>query len=358
MQQKLMTISNRIAYLFFCGIWAMAYLFYREYVFLVLLIFMVLLCPISIGAALYLRKKVTVNCSFDRVRIQKNESFFLKIVLNNPTPIASKNVILKITLENPFAREPQTRNVIMPLRAGKTTEVQMKCVGICCGKMSCYILEYAITDWLGLVSLKGQTEETAQAEVHILPKLIKISENLEREGSGEGDTEIAIEEKKGTDSTEVISLREYVPGDRQQAIHWKLSAKAEEFFVKEYGSTVNNEITLLLDLPKEDSDSILELFFSIGISLCDKGLMYRVMYAENGELRTALVAAEDDLGAVLAEVYDTEPSDGLAQEEYTALYPESVGAVLLVCGKKELSHLHTGVKEICTEYGEAVAVWI
>lgn len=372
MQQKLMTISNRIAYLVFCGIWAMAYLFYREYVFLVLLIFMLFLCPVSIGAAFYLRKRVAPFCSFDREQIQKNEPYYLKIALQNPTPIATKNVILQVKLENPFAREPQVRTLIMPLRAGKTTEVRMKCVGICCGKMSCRIMEYEITDWLGLVSLKGRKNGTiagkggsfgemsavAQTEIRVLPKLIQITETLEREGSGEGDTEISIEEKKGSDTAEVISLREYMPGDRQQAIHWKLSAKAEDFFVKEYGSTVNNEITLLLDLPKEDSDSILELFFSIGISLCDRGLIYRAVYMENGELCTDQVTSEDDLNMVLAHVYDTLPAEVSAQEEYTILHPEPVGAVLLVCGKTEFTQLRETVKEVCAEYGEAVAAWI
>lgn len=357
MQQKLMTWSNRIAYLFFLGIWGMAYLFYRQYVFLVLLWFMLLLCPVSVAAAWYLRKKILVSCRFDRAKSQKGTPITLRVSLDNPVWLASKNVMLQVVLENTFAMESQKRCLVMPLRAGKETTVTLETFGTSCGQLRCVITEYAISDWLGLVFFSVKPERL-MAQVSILPRLLTVTADTERNGRGEGENEEVMTEKKGDDALEVISVREYEPGDRMQSIHWKLSAKAEEFFVREYGSSVNREMTLLLDLPKDALDEVIELFFSVGLLLCGKRQGYRVVFWEGGELCEEAVHAEEDLEAVLERVYEEKPLSFSLLEEYRKWNPVPVGAVLYFGKNGDVTQAGRAEAEICLRYREAVAAWL
>lgn len=374
MQQKLITAMNWAAYLLFIAIFAAAYLFYRGYVLLLLLFVLIFMIPVSIGAALYLRTKVTAECFFDSVRVQREEPFLLTVSLDNRAFVVSRNVFLEVVLENAFAERKQKHCLVLPLRTGKKTEVTLSGSGTCCGKLVCRITGYKISDWFGLVMLNGRRkgggelflekeQEGGEAAVFessilILPKLCEVSELPERAGGREGEQEIVLEDKKGTESSEIISFREYVPGDRQKNIHWKLSSKSENFLVKEYGDTVNNEITLLLDLKKGPQNDVLELFFSVGSRLCGEGRQFHAVFMENGELVSEAVTTEDGFGELLERIYDEQPGKLSVASDYKKLFGAGDGGTLLIGRESGLSAENNVQESLFARYGEAVAVWI
>jgi uncharacterized protein (DUF58 family) len=84
---------------------------------------------------------------------------------------------------------------------------------------------------LGLV--EQQTEQTAAAEVVVYPQQYEVASEsaLARQFSEEFEVE----------RQEFDRLREYQPGDPLRHVHWKTSAKREEFMVVEFAATERDE---------------------------------------------------------------------------------------------------------------------
>ncbi len=53
---------------------------------------------------------------------------------------------------------------------------------------------------------------------------------------------------KGSDNTELSDIRDYINGDSLKRIHWKLSLKTDELFVKEYSQNNGSSVCILCDL--------------------------------------------------------------------------------------------------------------
>lgn len=63
-----------------------------------------------------------------------------------------------------------------------------------------------------------------------------------------GNTE--VKNRSYEDYTNLSNLREYVDGDSLKKVHWRISAKKQKLYVKEYEYTASNEVYMLWDLDK------------------------------------------------------------------------------------------------------------
>lgn len=100
-----------------------------------------------------------------------------------------------------------------------------------------------------------------EKDVSILKEIVihpKQAEDISFDSAsfGEGFDEFEESDAKGTVSSNVTDIREYIPGDRLQRIHWKLSAKIDKLMVKENEQTSSNQFTILVELflPEPESD--------------------------------------------------------------------------------------------------------
>ena len=97
------------------------------------------------------------------------------------------------------------------------------------------------------------------------------------------------ETQPGDDPSEVFDLREYVPGDKLNRIHWKLSSKKDEFIVKDYSLPVDVPCTLFLNLVcYEDSDytlpvfdALLESLLSISRFMLENERVHNIVYYDS-----------------------------------------------------------------------------
>lgn len=104
----------------------------------------------------------------------------------------------------------------------------------------------------------------------------------------------AVEKMQGTrhasrtpvaDGTEFFSLREYVPGDDMRHIAWRISARLQNWMVREMAHDASRNIALLLDTELAGSDEAahaqfedaVELLASLAVSLLNR--QYRVAVA-------------------------------------------------------------------------------
>jgi len=81
----------------------------------------------------------------------------------------------------------------------------------------------------------------------VLPRIHNINVELKaRQQLGN----IEAENKAFEDYTNISQLRKYNYGDSIKRIHWKVSAKKREFYVKEFQVSAMSEVYILWDLNK------------------------------------------------------------------------------------------------------------
>lgn len=103
-----------------------------------------------------------------------------------------------------------------------------------------------IYDMTGLFYWNRTVHQTAY--VQVLPKLtavnIRISEQIR---NFYGEAAVYDEQRAGEDNSQIFDVREFVPGDRIQKIHWKLSAKSDTLLVREDSQPLACAVVLLLN---------------------------------------------------------------------------------------------------------------
>lgn len=102
-----------------------------------------------------------------------------------------------------------------------------------------------VYDWTGWFYLTKRLDQSAATQ--LLPNVYELP--IQLSGAVKnffGEAEVFDDLRGGTDHSEVFQIREYVPGDRLQNIHWKLSAKSDDLMVREYSLPKGCPIVLLL----------------------------------------------------------------------------------------------------------------
>ncbi len=149
-----------------------------------------------------------------------------------------------------------------------------------CGCYQLSLVQVECYDYLHF--FRFNTPLTLQKEIIIHPK-ISTDITFDRASFGEGFDEFDETDAKGLVSSNVTDIREYIPGDRLQRIHWKLSAKIKKWMVKENEQTSSNQFTILVELYLPSPESpVLEESLShactLAYALLDQGETFFFCY--------------------------------------------------------------------------------
>ncbi len=182
-------------------------------------------------------------------------------------------------------------------------------------------------------------------EVVIHPKRAE-SISFDSASFGEGFDEFEESDAKGVVSSNVTDIREYIPGDRLQRIHWKLSAKIDKLMVKENEQTSSNQFTILVELFLPDPESfVLEQSLSnactMAYELLKQGETFFFCYycKQEEDFAKHLIKSKEDLEQALLNCFYQTP---YAEENFALDLLEKTGllkgTILHISGK--------GVKDI------------
>lgn len=159
-------------------------------------------------------------------------------------------------------------------------EIQLKEAG-------CYDIGVRRIQFYDITGLIFATKKIRQnTYVQILPEITDLVTNLsEPVRNFYGEAEIYDEDVAGNDNSEIFNIREYVPGDKLQSIHWKLSAKENELIVKEMSQPKACPIVLFLEYKKSKCfDAFLQIVASISFSLMDNACPHYIAWYD-GEIK-------------------------------------------------------------------------
>lgn len=127
--------------------------------------------------------------------------------------------------------------------------------------------------------------------------------------------------KKGIDISEIFNVRDYAAGDALSAVHWKLSSKFDTLKSKEFGSTDDNRLLVLVDMSRHKADSpatdlqlngVLDVATSVSDSLKSSGYSHNVGWFDNGVFTRAEVTDANSFVQMVNKLMSIKVTEGNA----------------------------------------------
>lgn len=172
-----------------------------------------------------------------------------------------------------------------------------------CGVLHCQLTRVWVYDYLGLFRLPRKlppARELSILPVAAPPNPLPHLENLDSQ---------RWRPKLGGGFAEQHELREYRPGDPLRSIHWKLTAKTDEWIVREAMEPERQRILLSFDLPMEPMalDATMDQLCWLSNWLTTRNLPHELRWLEptTGELHIARIEQQSDFDAVLDDLLRT-----------------------------------------------------
>lgn len=155
--------------------------------------------------------------------------------------------------------------------------------GNSCGKMSVNIDRIQIWDYFHFL---GLTKKAALSrEITFLPQIYETSVVVsEAVRHFAGETEEDEPEAAGNDHSQIYQIRPYRPGDRIQRIHWKMTARNDEIYVREDGEPICLAVGIFLDFYapfealKRDMEALIEAGLSISNELLEQKCAHFIVW--------------------------------------------------------------------------------
>ena len=222
----------------------------------IMMILMVLLLMLPIFSAIHsfwMKRKISVNISvkneyinrgqnavwdFNFKNLSKMQAIYIQIVARFPE-IINKGKTLKA-------------EVLIPQHSTRTIRISAKTAYS--GPFNINDISVYANDIFGFFRIKLFSKDLEIPDIIVLPKEDSssnykkyLSNQLEAGEFPAGKSQILLDE--------IDRFRSMEPGDSLKLIHWKLSARMQDWIVKEFDKEDDRSVTVLLNLPEIKFDS-------------------------------------------------------------------------------------------------------
>lgn len=238
-----------------------------------------------------------------------------------------------------------------------------------CGRQELLPDKIRIRDPLGIFCKKVRNVQKEAAEIRVIPKaffvFVEITKAV-RVFYTESDE--YAKDRGGDDTSEVFDVKTYQPGDKISKIHWKLSARSEELYIKQFSFPLGAAVVVFLNgtkkkRPKQDDRTFLRIVCSVGRAILDEECRYYVVWREkkNNQWTRRMIKDEQTyyewlvmLAGIRTEEID-EIDEILYREEFHEPYQTALflNKDLTICGTfQEKVQIHT--EQLQDELGHTV----
>lgn len=131
------------------------------------------------------------------------------------------------------------------------------------------------------------------------------------------DTEDYSNERPGYDLSEMFQIRDYVPGDSQRQIHWKLSHKYDKLIVKDPSLPITRSAAVFWERTEEKpmcerTDAEAEIVVSVCRNLLSQSVQFTVGWNEESTGRCVFqqIRDMDDLIGLLPRLFTAKAATG------------------------------------------------
>lgn len=223
-------------------------------------------------------------------RCRRGESLDFAIRLKNRLPILYPKLESWFAVSDLFSGDDRFSSSTMALAPLEVRDCDFPVRFDHLGVYEAGVRQVVMHDLLGLFS--GSMKGREVRRIHVEPRVFAldrayISDTL-------SDSEIMLVPTP-TDGSEYAGVREYVWGDPIKTIHWKLSARSEDYLTKQFEGYGTVGVTVVMDFvsPAYDTETLMSLFdcvvetaLSVGFYAEQNGMEYEFVYADQfGERR-------------------------------------------------------------------------
>lgn len=269
----------------------------------------------SLGLNCLCRKRVQILLSAP-VTTTKGETVLGQIQIKAKTIFLFPYIICDLKLQNRLTGEEN----IFTIATGSSKELEL--TSDHCGYLQLSIEKCYLMDWFGFLPLKINCEKTKK--ISVLPDTFVPQITLNMSSVSTMDADAWSDSRRGMDTNEIFSLREYVQGDSLKQIHWKLSVKQNQLIVKEASLPVEKSLLLFWDknsatvTPKE-MDCMAEAISSICQELSHCGIAYTLGWTNDSTPVFHEIETKDQLLQIIPQMLKSGANPASAPEIVTTL---------------------------------------
>lgn len=249
---------------------------------LVLLCMLVLVPFFSVALQAAAMRGIGISCRVQETcRMGQEVSVYFEVYRKSRLPLGA--VWIHAAFENILYGEHRSVTVcLLPDEERKMTFVYSLHARDC-GNVKIRVPVMECRDLLGLSRFRLQVQ--AETETMVYPPEIRLSIELLQRPETKNFGDLYDQQKRGQDVSEVSGLRDYIPGDSMNSIHWKLSGKMDKLIVREFGNPSNYNTLILYEMikraggtriPDTYNNAVLALTAAISKSLLELNLEHHV----------------------------------------------------------------------------------
>lgn len=322
----------------------------------VLFFFTLLLLIWCFACSLLLRNKIV--CSFEIQKMtEKNQDAWGILELWNRSRLPAGKICVELSFHNLLTGEKRTRRIFCSAGAKAHEKISWSLESAYCGNIRVTVKRIEAYDFMGLF---GADQPSGNREsVIVLPDIFDVDVEISEGLAVNWESMRYSELKRGDDPSEIFGIRPYEPGDSQKYIHWKLSWKLGNLYVKEPSLPTENAILLFFETadlhsgvkdPKGQA-ALMEAFLSVSQCLCRQGISHMLGWYDQRKERLCMenVESEDNLTQMIQGLLSLERRErnftGLG--EYIRRYQENPFGHVVYFTAEEPENECGGISDVC-----------
>lgn len=240
---------------------------------------------ISFGYLQILKRSLTFEEMSDLSNCQRGTEVEFSVRVANRSVLVFPKLELSFYISDLFGEDDTVTNSDITLAPKEERKFDFAVRFDHIGTYSAGLKKVQIHDLMGLFSYEIKNPKDYQ--VNVAPKLfdvatLQISNNTMTESQ-----KMVI--PTVIDGSDYAGVREYVWGDPIKTIHWKLSARTDNYMTKQFESYGVTGISIILDFlsPQYSSETLMSIFDSVvetALSVAEyakeKGMEYEILYVD------------------------------------------------------------------------------
>jgi uncharacterized protein (DUF58 family) len=276
----------------------------KSYFFLLVMIFMITGPVFSIIGLLLMKNNIEIEMFPMETLVERGAVSNLRFKVRDPLIINSPDIKIGLITNEVFYGSEKQVIVDLPSRVRSDFILDLPMRYEMNGAVSYTVKEITILDQMGMIELKKNVD--LKAFVNVIPgkRDVPVPDATTLAG-GIQESEESV--KRGHDFSDVSDVREYIPGDKLNSIHWKLSAKAQKLMVKDRVSMSDQNMNIIADLSlgPEAADQTVSYVYDLIYRLLDQenGIIFIWWNEKKGEFEKRNIITIEDLNQSFTDMY-------------------------------------------------------
>lgn len=258
---------------------------YNSMALLLVVVVLVLLPPLELLLLVIQSHWLMVSIAQTAKSVIKGNACHLWLTVTNRTHFP----LLLLSLTFVEQDSQKQREVAITLNAKESRQYEIPFVMEYCGIKHICLQQGWFHDYMGWFKLPF-LKPLEECSVTVYPREQLNLPTLKTVMQGQDTQDEAESMKRGQVKDQFFGVRPYVAGDSMKHIHWKMSAKQDELYVREYSEALRAMYLVLVNVPALKSFSVDEqeraydTIMTLGCSLLEEGCSHYIafIYEEQG----------------------------------------------------------------------------